>query len=93
VNTNDRLLAEGCGGDGGQDRQVPPPGGQVVRHPRPRKSITIGRTQVAFDADVFKRVEQRHRTGRIYDVSSSKFNQVAEIMNPRIARFGLGFQF
>ena len=33
------------------------------------------------------------REGRIYDVSSSKFNDVAEIMNPRIARFGLRFQF
>jgi len=31
--------------------------------------------------------------GRVYDVTSSKFNQVAEVMNPRIARFGVRFQF
>jgi hypothetical protein len=31
--------------------------------------------------------------GRVYDVDSTKFNQVAEIMNPRIARFGLRIQF
>jgi len=43
---------------------------------RVEKSITIGRTQVAFDADVFNALNSGTVLGRIYDVSSSKFNQV-----------------
>ena len=46
-----------------------------------------------FDVDIFNVLNSGTVLGRIYDVSSSKFNDVAEIMNPRIARFGLRFQF
>jgi hypothetical protein len=45
------------------------------------------------DLDVFNVLNSGTVLGRIYDVSSTKFNQVAEIMNPRIARFGVRFQF
>jgi hypothetical protein len=60
---------------------------------RIEKQFTMGRSTLAFDADVFNVLNSGTVLGRIYDVSSSKFNEVAEIMNPRIARFGLRFQF
>jgi hypothetical protein len=60
---------------------------------RVEKSLTLGRTVVAFDVDLFNALNSGTVLGRIYDVNSSKFNQVAEIMNPRIARFGLRLQF
>ncbi|HYT69578.1 MAG TPA: TonB-dependent receptor [Vicinamibacterales bacterium] len=60
---------------------------------RVEKLFTFQRTEVAFDVDVFNVLNSGTVLGRIYDVSSTKFNQVAEIMNPRIARFGLRIQF
>jgi hypothetical protein len=60
---------------------------------RIEKQFTVGRSTLAFDADVFNVLNSGTVLGRIYDVSSSKFNDVAEIMNPRIARFGLRIQF
>jgi len=60
---------------------------------RIEKAFTMNRTQVTFDLDVFNVLNSSTVLGRIYDVSSSKFNQVSEIMNPRIARFGVRIQF
>jgi hypothetical protein len=60
---------------------------------RIEKMFTINRAQLAFDVDVFNLFNHGTVLGRIYDVSSTKFNQVAEIMNPRIARFGIRVQF
>jgi hypothetical protein len=60
---------------------------------RLEKAFKLQRTQVTFDVDVFNLLNSGTVLGRIYDVSSTKFNQVAEIMNPRIARFGVRVQF
>ena len=60
---------------------------------RIEKMFQFQRTQVAFDFDVFNVLNSGTVLGRIYDVSASNFNQVAEIMNPRIARFGVRVQF
>ena len=48
---------------------------------------------VGFDFDIFNVFNSGTVLGRIYDVSSTEFNNVAEIMNPRIARFGVRLQF
>jgi hypothetical protein len=60
---------------------------------RVEKLFKFDRTQLAFDVDVFNALNSGTVLGRIYDVSSTKFNQVAEIMNPRIVRFGLRLSF
>jgi len=60
---------------------------------RIEKTLTFGRSQIAFDFDVFNVFNSGTVLGRIYDVSSTEFNDIAEIMNPRIARFGVRFQF
>jgi hypothetical protein len=60
---------------------------------RIEKMFTFNRTRVAVDLDIFNVFNHGTVLGRIYDVSSSRFNEVAEIMNPRIARFGLRVQF
>jgi hypothetical protein len=60
---------------------------------RVEKTFRIQRTQLTFDFDVFNVLNSGTVLGRIYDVSSSRFNEVAEIMNPRIARFGVRVQF
>ena len=60
---------------------------------RVEKLFTFGQAQVAFDVDVFNLLNSGTVLGRIYDVDSTKFNHVSEIMNPRIARFGLRVQF
>ena len=60
---------------------------------RIEKAFTIRGTQLAFDVDVFNLLNHGTVLGRVYDVDSTRFNEVAEIMNPRIARFGLRIQF
>ena len=60
---------------------------------RIEKMFTFNRAKVAFDLDIFNVFNHGTVLGRIYDVSSSQFNDVAEIMNPRIARFGIRVQF
>ena len=60
---------------------------------RIEKLFTLQRTTLAVDLDVFNLLNSGTVLGRIYDVSSSQFNHVAEIMNPRIARFGVRFSF
>src|SRR4029078_5330046 len=56
---------------------------------RLEKAFKVQRTNITADLDVFHVLHSGTVLGRIYDVSSTKFNQVAEIMNPRILRFGL----
>jgi hypothetical protein len=60
---------------------------------RVEKSFKLQRSQLNFEFDVFNLPNSGTVLGRIYDVSSSKFNRVAEIMNPRIARFGVRVTF
>jgi hypothetical protein len=60
---------------------------------RVEKLFTVRQAQIAFDVDVFNLLNSGTVLGRVYDVDSTKFNQVSEIMNPRIARFGLRVQF
>jgi hypothetical protein len=60
---------------------------------RIEKAFTIRGTQLAFDVDVFNLLNHGTVLGRVYDVDSTRFDEVAEIMNPRIARFGLRIQF
>jgi hypothetical protein len=48
---------------------------------------------VAFDVDVFNLLNSGTVLGRKYDVEADTFNQITEIMNPRIVRFGLRLQF
>ena len=60
---------------------------------RVEKMFTFDRTKLAFDVDVFNLLNSGTVLGRIYDVSASNFNDVAEIMNPRIVRFGVRLQF
>jgi hypothetical protein len=60
---------------------------------RIEKAFTFQRTRIAVDFDLFNALNSGTVLGRIYDVSASNFNAVAEIMNPRIARFGVRLQF
>ena len=60
---------------------------------RAEKELTFGRTRVALDVDVFNLLNSGTVLGRKYDVQADNFNAVTEIMNPRIVRFGIRFQF
>jgi len=60
---------------------------------RAEKEIVFGRTRVALDLDVFNLFNSGTILGRQYDVQASNFNAITEIMNPRIARFGVRFGF
>jgi len=63
---------------------------------RAEKKFTFGTAKIAFDFDVFNLFNAGTVLGRQYDARLSGptgFNQVLEIMNPRIARLGLRFTF
>ena len=60
---------------------------------RAEKEVTFGRARVAFDVDVFNLLNSGTVLGRKYDVEADTFNQITEIMNPRIVCFGLRLQF
>jgi len=60
---------------------------------RVEKEVTFRQTRVAFDVDVFNLLNSGTVLGRKYDVEADTFNQITEIMNPRIVRFGLRLQF
>ena len=60
---------------------------------RVEKAFTFGRTRAVFDFDVFNLLNSGTVLGRQYDVQASNFNAITEIMNPRIARFGVRFTF
>jgi hypothetical protein len=60
---------------------------------RVEKELVFGRTRAVLDFDVFNLLNSGTVLGRQYDVQASNFNAITEIMNPRIARFGVRFIF
>ena len=58
------------------------------------KEFTFGgRARVNLDVDVFNLLNKSTVLGRQYDLSSTRANDVLEIMNPRVLRLGLRFGF
>jgi hypothetical protein len=60
---------------------------------RVSKAITYRRMNLNVDFDVFNLFNTGTTLGRDFDISSDSFNQVREITNPRIFRFGLRVGF
>ena len=63
---------------------------------RVEKMFKIQRMSFALDLDVFNLFNSGTILGRQYDASkvgATGFNQILEIMNPRIARIGVRFMF
>lgn len=63
---------------------------------RGEKSFTFGGRELALSVDLFNAFNSATVLGRQYDVTATGttgFNQPLEIMNPRIFRFGVRFQF
>jgi hypothetical protein len=60
---------------------------------RAEKAFTFQRVKLAVDLDIFNLTNRATVLGREYDFASASFNQVREIMNPRVARVGLRLQF
>jgi hypothetical protein len=63
---------------------------------RAEKMVKFGRTSVAFDFDIFNILNAGTVLGKQYDASRkgvTGYDQVLEIMNPRIARVGMRFLF
>ncbi len=63
---------------------------------RVEKAFSIRGTELALDLDLFNVANRSTVLGRQYDVTASgstTFNQPLEIMNPRLARIGVRFQF
>jgi hypothetical protein len=63
---------------------------------RGEKSFTFGSRQLALSLDLFNVFNSATVLGRQYDVTTTGttgFNQPLEIMNPRLLRFGVRFQF
>ena len=57
------------------------------------KNFTYRRASINVDMDVFNLFNAATVLGRDYDLASDGFDQVQEIMNPRIIRFGVRFGF
>jgi hypothetical protein len=63
---------------------------------RVEKGFTFGRYKVLFDADMFNVANSATVLGRQYNINATGirgFNNVLEIMNPRILRFGVRLNF
>jgi hypothetical protein len=63
---------------------------------RVEKRFTFGATKVALDLDVFNILNSGTVLGKQYDArltGATGYDQVLEIMNPRIARLGVRFTF
>ena len=63
---------------------------------RGEKSFTFGSRELAVSLDLFNALNSATVLGRQYDVTTTGntgFNQPLEIMNPRLIRFGVRFQF
>lgn len=63
---------------------------------RGEKSFTFGSRQLALSLDLFNVFNSATVLGRQYDVTTTGttgYNQPLEIMNPRLLRFGVRFQF
>ena len=70
--------------------------GVVSLDVRVGKSFRVRGTELSLDLDLFNLMNRATVLGRQYDVTatgSTGFNQVLEIMNPRLARIGVRFQF
>ena len=52
-----------------------------------------GKYSINFDADIFNLFNSAVELGRIYDRRLTTFNEVREIMNPRILRLGIRVGF
>ena len=57
------------------------------------KQFSFGARHLSFDVDLFNLLNSGTVLGRKYNVNADTFNAVTEIMNPRIARFGVRFNF
>jgi hypothetical protein len=57
------------------------------------KEIAIQRTRINIDLDIFNILNQSTVLGREYDFRLTTFDNVKEIMNPRVLRLGLRFGF
>jgi Carboxypeptidase regulatory-like domain/TonB-dependent Receptor Plug Domain len=58
------------------------------------KQFTVAnRARLNLDLDIFNVLNSATVLGRQYDIRATTFNQVQEIMNPRILRVGLRFNF
>jgi hypothetical protein len=63
---------------------------------RGEKTFTFGGRELALSLDLFNAFNSATVLGRQYDVTTTGatgFNQPLEIMNPRLLRFGVRFQF
>jgi hypothetical protein len=60
---------------------------------RAEKMFKFGKTSLAVDFDVFNLMNRSTILGKEYDARVATYDQVLEIMNPRIARLGLRFFF
>jgi hypothetical protein len=60
---------------------------------RLEKMFKFGRTNLAVDLDVFNILNEGTTLGLQYDARVATYNQIAEIMQPRIARLGVRFVF
>jgi len=63
---------------------------------RGEKSFTFGSRELVLTADLFNAFNASTVLGRQYDVTAggnTGYNQPIEIMNPRLLRFGVRFQF
>ena len=60
---------------------------------RVEKAFKIQRTNLIFDLDVFNVGNAATVLGRQYDLRLTTYNNVLEIMNPRILRLGLRVNF
>ena len=52
-----------------------------------------GPRHLSFDVDLFNLLNSGTVLGRKYNVQADNYNAVTEIMNPRIVRFGIRFDF
>jgi len=57
------------------------------------KTFHMGRTSIVASADLFNVFNSNAELSRFRSASSGAFNRLDEILNPRVARFGLRFQF
>jgi hypothetical protein len=63
---------------------------------RVEKAFTFGRSKIAVDFDVFNLLNSDVVLGKTYDArltGALGYNQIREIMQPRIARLGVRFNF
>jgi hypothetical protein len=60
---------------------------------RIEKAFKFSRASAALDLDIFNITNNATVLGRQYDARLSTYNQVQEIMNPRILRLGVRFNF